>query len=143
MTGNLMGNMRLWGIRCFIPPPPLPHSSGECRSSQSHASEHIKATCLAPFCPEFPHRAWPRPKREQVRGNPPIDTGSLLIGNRIYFPLSRTPAVEMFKGNEADIMYDVIICGAGPTGVFLAAYLSRAGDVKVVNCHAYLRSRSC
>lgn len=33
-------------------------------------------------------------------------------------------------------MYDVIICGAGPTGILLAAYLSRAGDVKVGNCHA-------
>jgi len=28
--------------------------------------------------------------------------------------------------------YDVIICGAGPTGVLLAAYLSRGGGVKVL-----------
>ena len=28
--------------------------------------------------------------------------------------------------------YDVITCGAGPTGVLLAAYLSRGGGVKVV-----------
>jgi 2-polyprenyl-6-methoxyphenol hydroxylase-like FAD-dependent oxidoreductase len=28
-------------------------------------------------------------------------------------------------------LYDVMICGAGPTGVLLAAYLSRAGGVKV------------
>jgi 2-polyprenyl-6-methoxyphenol hydroxylase-like FAD-dependent oxidoreductase len=27
--------------------------------------------------------------------------------------------------------YDVVICGAGPTGVLLAAYLSRSGGVKV------------
>lgn len=30
-------------------------------------------------------------------------------------------------------VYDVIICGAGPTGVLLAAYLSRFGGVKVTN----------
>jgi len=29
------------------------------------------------------------------------------------------------------VVYDVIICGAGPTGVLLAAYLSRSGGVKV------------
>ena len=33
------------------------------------------------------------------------------------------------KMNE---QYDIIICGAGPTGVLLAAYLSRGGGVKVL-----------
>jgi lysine/ornithine N-monooxygenase len=32
---------------------------------------------------------------------------------------------------EMEEEYDVMICGAGPTGVLLAAYLSRAGGVKV------------
>jgi len=36
----------------------------------------------------------------------------------------------MSKGEQAS-MYDVLICGAGPTGVLLAACLSRAGDVQV------------
>jgi 2-polyprenyl-6-methoxyphenol hydroxylase-like FAD-dependent oxidoreductase len=29
-------------------------------------------------------------------------------------------------------VYDVIICGAGPTGILLAAHLSRTGGVKVL-----------
>lgn len=127
-------------------PRHYPILSGECRSSHSHTSEHIKATFFGlPFVRNSLTNGWPRPKTE-VRGNPPIDTDLTSESpdwQSDLLPLSLgRPAVEMFKGKEVD-MYDVIICGAGPTGVFLAAYLSRAGDVKVVNCHAYLRSRSC
>lgn len=38
--------------------------------------------------------------------------------------------------------YDVMICGAGPTGVLLAAYLSRAGCVKVTKLSSDADERS-
>jgi 2-polyprenyl-6-methoxyphenol hydroxylase-like FAD-dependent oxidoreductase len=41
-----------------------------------------------------------------------------------------------------DETYDVMICGAGPTGVLLAAYLSRVGGVKVIINHLMTDKRS-